>query len=103
MLLRLVPPPPWPAILFTVSFPTLPESLPLPASWDAHLQLLANTHLTMPPSLHALDKSVAWTALLHMVTFDLVSLHHARSNLDLHIPYFADDTHSNMHLHRRHA
>ena len=75
MLLRLVPPAPLPTILFTLTFPTLPQSLPLPASWDAHLQLVADTHLAAPPDLHALDKSVTWIALLDTVTFDLVSFH----------------------------
>lgn len=73
MLLRLVPPAPLPTILFTLSFPTLPQSIPLPAAWDLHLQLLLHYQLAAPPSLHALDKSVAWTALLETVTFDLVS------------------------------
>ncbi|KAF8510174.1 hypothetical protein JB92DRAFT_3119238 [Gautieria morchelliformis] len=74
MLLRLVAPPPLPTILFTLSFPALPQSLPVPAAWENHLQLLVHYQLSSPPSLHALDKSVAWTALLDTVTFDLVTL-----------------------------
>jgi hypothetical protein len=76
MLLRLVAPAPLPTILFTLSFPALPQSLAVPAAWENHLQLLLHYQLSAPPSLHALDKSVAWTALLDTVTFDLVGHRH---------------------------
>ncbi|KAF8523799.1 hypothetical protein BU17DRAFT_63727 [Hysterangium stoloniferum] len=74
MLLCLAPPKPLPTIMFTLSFPALAPGVHFPSAWDAHLQLLVNTRLASPPETHALDRSVAWTALLDSVTFDLGTL-----------------------------
>ncbi|KZV79328.1 hypothetical protein EXIGLDRAFT_782494, partial [Exidia glandulosa HHB12029] len=71
MLLRLVPQPPFPTVLFTLAFPQLPDDLPLPASWAHTVDLLQTHDLPPPPSAHALDVSTSHVALLEVVTFDL--------------------------------
>ena len=50
MLLRLVPTPPFPTVLFTLAFPQLPDDLPLPASWALTVDLLQTHDLPPPPS-----------------------------------------------------
>jgi hypothetical protein len=71
MLLRLIPNPPLPAVMFAVKFPNLPEQLPLPPNWIAQLQQLANDDLDIPNNTYLLDKSTWIIALLEEVTFDL--------------------------------
>ncbi|KZT26185.1 hypothetical protein NEOLEDRAFT_1177964 [Neolentinus lepideus HHB14362 ss-1] len=71
MLIRLVPQPPSPTVLFTLSFPSLAQSLPPPPSWHLQLQRLATSELELPASMHALDKSAWVVCVLQEVTFDL--------------------------------
>ncbi|KAF7307277.1 hypothetical protein MIND_00521600 [Mycena indigotica] len=74
MLIKLSPPAsatPTPTILFALSFPELPLSLPIPPAWAAQLARLAADDLEAPPSMHALDRAAAFPSLLGEVLFDL--------------------------------
>lgn len=71
MQIRLLPPPPHPAILFTIAYPNPPEYLGIPASWAAQLQRLSSEELEMPQTLLALDKTSWLVAVLQTVTFDI--------------------------------
>ncbi|THH16211.1 hypothetical protein EW146_g4390 [Bondarzewia mesenterica] len=74
MLIRVIPTPPFPTVLFTITFPNLPPDLPFPPYWDVQLQRLSAEELEVPQSVHALDKSAWIAALLVEVTFDMTSL-----------------------------
>lgn len=74
MLIRVIPLPPLPTILFTITFPNLTRDLPMPPYWDAQLQRLAAEDLEIPHSIHSLDKAAWIAALLQEVTFDMTSL-----------------------------
>ncbi|KAJ7150304.1 hypothetical protein C8R46DRAFT_1229872 [Mycena filopes] len=85
MLIKLTPAPsstPTPTILFAISFPDLPGSLPVPAAWAAQLARLVADDLEAPPALHALDRAAALPALLAEVQFDLPQGRIACSFLD---------------------
>ncbi|KAH8112842.1 hypothetical protein DFH11DRAFT_1728193 [Phellopilus nigrolimitatus] len=69
MLLRLVPAPPLPTVLFTLAFPNLPDGVPFPQNWSAQLQHVLQDDLEMPNCIHALDKSAGVACLLHEVSF----------------------------------
>lgn len=73
MLLRLIPEQPHPAILFTLSFSNLPESVPFPANWALQLQHVLHDELEMPTCVHALDKAAWAVCLLHEVNFCVFS------------------------------
>lgn len=73
MLLRLIPDPPHPAILFTLAFTNLPESVPFPANWAQQLQYVLHDELEMPTCVHALDKAAWAVCLLHEVNFCVFS------------------------------
>lgn len=74
MLIRVIPLPPLPTILFTITFPNLTRDLPMPPYWDVQLQRLAAEDLEIPHSIHSLDKAAWIAALLQEVTFDMTSL-----------------------------
>ncbi|TDL27814.1 hypothetical protein BD410DRAFT_835108 [Rickenella mellea] len=71
MLIRLLPIAPLPTVLFNVSFPALPETLPFPAGWANQLHLAAAHDLELPTCVHALDKSGWALSLVHEVTFHM--------------------------------
>ncbi|EJD01890.1 uncharacterized protein FOMMEDRAFT_141122 [Fomitiporia mediterranea MF3/22] len=73
MLLRLVPEPPLPTILFTLAFGNLPDGVPFPPSWTAQLQHILHDELELPQCIHALDKAVWAACLLHEVTFSVAA------------------------------
>lgn len=72
MIIRLIPPPPFTVILFTVSWnKELPSALSLPPFYTNQLHLLAQHDLDKPPNFHSLDKTTWLIPCLHEVTFDL--------------------------------
>ncbi|EJD51982.1 hypothetical protein AURDEDRAFT_181549 [Auricularia subglabra TFB-10046 SS5] len=71
MLLRLIPSAPFPTVLFTLTFPSLPDDLPLPHAWLNVAETLQTHDLPPPPCIHALDAATAPVALIDTVTFDL--------------------------------
>lgn len=71
MLLRLIPSAPFPTVLFTLTFPSLPDDLPLPHAWLNVAETLQTHDLPPPPCIHALDTAAAPVALIDTVTFDL--------------------------------
>lgn len=73
MLLRLIPDTSFPTVLFTLTFTNLPDVVPFPQNWQLQLQQLLQEELEMPDCIHALDKSVWATCLLHEVSFNIVS------------------------------
>ncbi|KAJ7109777.1 hypothetical protein C8R44DRAFT_934449 [Mycena epipterygia] len=85
MLIKLAPPPSaaaTPTILFAISFPDLPLSLPVPPAWAAQLARLTADDLEAPPVLHALDRAAALPCLLAEVLFDLPAARVACTFLD---------------------
>lgn len=73
MLLRLVPEQSCPTVLFTLAFTNLPDSVPFPQNWSAQLQGILQDELELPNCIHALDKSVWASVLLHEVLFCMAS------------------------------
>ena len=74
MLIRLLPADPMPTVLFTLAPTHPPQHLPLPNSYAATLQAVADHSLEQPSSFHALDRASWPLALLDDVLFDLNSL-----------------------------
>jgi hypothetical protein len=60
-----------PTVLFSLSAPTLPNHLPIPAAYQASLQAVTEQALEQPMSLHSLDRASWPLALLEEVLFDL--------------------------------
>ncbi|KDQ56776.1 hypothetical protein JAAARDRAFT_59030 [Jaapia argillacea MUCL 33604] len=73
MLINVIPCSPSPNVIFTIGFPHLPETVPVPPSWHMQLQRLNQDELDMPPCLHALDKASWLVAVLTQVVFDMRS------------------------------
>lgn len=75
MLIKLIPPPPHPAVLFTLSLPDPQPCLPTPNNYNAIIHSLNTSHpqLVLPNSLYALDKATYILDLLDQVIFDMVS------------------------------
>lgn len=71
MQIRVLPPSPHPAILFTIAYPEQPEYLGIPTAWAAQLYRLSADELEMPQTLLALDKASWLIAVLQSVTFDV--------------------------------
>ncbi|THH05942.1 hypothetical protein EW145_g4428 [Phellinidium pouzarii] len=69
MLLRLIPEPPLPTVLFSLAFPNLPDTVPFPVNWTNQLQHALQDELELPDCIHALDKSAWAVCLLHEVNF----------------------------------
>lgn len=74
MLLRLIPLSPLPTVLFTLTFPALPDSAGFPQAWALQIQNLLQNELEMPNFIHAFDKSVWAVSLLHEVTFSIQTM-----------------------------
>lgn len=93
MLFRLIPRTVVPTVLFTLSFPDIPEceciyavmpsvcsndviALPLPVSWANQLNQLSADELELPgpAGMHALDKSASLASVIEEITFDLSTL-----------------------------
>ncbi|KAJ3736370.1 hypothetical protein DFJ43DRAFT_611941 [Lentinula guzmanii] len=72
MLIRLIPSPSQPTVLFKLVFQNLPETLQAPASWVNYLAALDSDDLEIPELMHALDKAVGVQSILEEVTFDLI-------------------------------
>ncbi|KAL0573524.1 hypothetical protein V5O48_008429 [Marasmius crinis-equi] len=72
MLIRLLPPPNQPTVLFKLTFENFPKSIRLPTAWSNQLAALAIDDLEVPSLLHAFDKSTGMQCMLEEVTFDLV-------------------------------
>lgn len=73
MLIRLIPPVPEPAILFSISFPNLPANIELPFSWRYQIDRLAVSDLELPVDIHALDKAAGIPTLIDEVSFHISS------------------------------
>ena len=73
MLLRLIPEPPVPTILFSLDFFNPNDTIPIPAFWGSQLHLVVQDELEMPPSLLGLDKAAWSVALLKEVNFNIVT------------------------------
>lgn len=74
MLIRLLPTPPHPSVLFNINFDDLPDGLSLPQTWTTHLSNLMHDELPMPRSQHALDKATFLLCILDEVIFDVSAL-----------------------------
>ncbi|KAJ8077303.1 hypothetical protein AAF712_004184 [Marasmius tenuissimus] len=72
MLIRLLPPPTQPTVLFKLTFENLPEAIQIPTAWSNQLAALAIDDLEVPNLLHAFDKSAGIQCIVEEVTFDLV-------------------------------
>ncbi|KAF5365306.1 hypothetical protein D9758_005453 [Tetrapyrgos nigripes] len=72
MLIRLLPVPSQPTVLFKLTFENLPHHLVYPSSWANQLAALSCDDLEVPELVHALDKAVGTQSILEEVTFDLV-------------------------------
>uniref|UniRef100_A0A0W0F0T7 Uncharacterized protein n=1 Tax=Moniliophthora roreri TaxID=221103 RepID=A0A0W0F0T7_MONRR len=72
MLIRLLPAPSQPTVLFKLNFEDLSESLQIPPAWSNQLSALALDDLEAPNLFHALDKAVGIQCILEEVVFDLV-------------------------------
>lgn len=75
MLIKLIPPPPHPTVLFTLAFPAPPAALPLPQAYTQLLHTLqaSTPALDIPASLQALDRATWMVECLAEVIFDLGS------------------------------
>lgn len=78
MLIRLIPPSPYPTILYAVTFPSVlsPQSLgpaaTTPAAWSSQLQLMTSILTLEPPSnIHMLDRAVGLVARTREVSMDV--------------------------------
>jgi hypothetical protein len=73
MLIRLVPRPPLPTVLFTLEFINPPEGLPIPANFVHQLHQLNADELDLPgeAGLYALDNAAWLVAVLREVTFNI--------------------------------
>jgi hypothetical protein len=74
MLIRLLPNPPHPSVLFNINFEDLPDGLSLPPTWTTHLSNLMHDELPMPRFQHTLDKATYLPCILEEVTFDVPAL-----------------------------
>jgi hypothetical protein len=76
MFIRLIPSPPHPAIIFTVSYPDIDNipNIPLPPSWDDQIRLLKHDDLELPTTIHALDKAAGLVSIILEITFDVPAL-----------------------------
>jgi hypothetical protein len=72
MLIRLLPAPSQPTVLFKLSFENFSDSRQIPAAWSNQLSALALDDLEVPNLLHAFDKAVGLQSILEEVVFDLV-------------------------------
>ncbi|KAK7460793.1 hypothetical protein VKT23_008722 [Stygiomarasmius scandens] len=72
MLIRLLPAPHQPTVLFKLSFENIPDHLVYPLSWSNQLAALSCDDLEVPELMHAFDKAVGAQSILEEVTFDLV-------------------------------
>ncbi|THU85668.1 hypothetical protein K435DRAFT_384683 [Dendrothele bispora CBS 962.96] len=72
MLIRLLPDPHQPTVLFKLTFENLPDHLAYPLSWSNQLAALSCDDLEIPELMHVLDKAVGAQSILEEVTFDLV-------------------------------
>lgn len=73
MLIRLLPDPPHPTILFAVTFQNPPEDLALPWSWSTQLNALSLDDLELPQLVHSLDKAAGLVSILDQVSFNTPS------------------------------
>jgi hypothetical protein len=71
MLIKLLPAPPHPSVLFNINFEDLPDGLPLPPTWTANLSNLIHDDLPMPTYQHALDKASFLPCILEEVIFHM--------------------------------
>jgi len=74
MLIRLLPTPPHPSVLFNITFEDLPDGLSLPPTWTTHLSNLMHDELPMPKWQHTLDKATFFSCVLDEVIFDIPAL-----------------------------
>ena len=74
MLIRLIPTPPEPAILFAVTFPDLDDSLPMSPSWTDQLRSLQHDSLELPQAMHTLDRAAGLIGIVAEITFDVPAL-----------------------------
>ncbi|EPT03213.1 hypothetical protein FOMPIDRAFT_1028891 [Fomitopsis schrenkii] len=72
MILTLLPPTSSPALHHPLVLPEPHHArAPLPVGWAAQLQGLQQDGLDMPPSIHALDGSSGWSAIVEECVFEL--------------------------------
>ncbi|KAI0725948.1 hypothetical protein C8Q72DRAFT_784569 [Fomitopsis betulina] len=72
MILTLLPPTTSPALHHPLILPEPHHArAPLPVGWAAQLQSLQQDGLDMPPSIHALDGSSGWSAIVEECVFEL--------------------------------
>lgn len=74
MLIRLLPIPPHPSVLFNITFEDLPGGLSLPSTWTTHFSNLMHDELPMPRWQHTLDKATFFPCILDEVIFDVPAL-----------------------------
>lgn len=74
MLIKLLPAPPHPSVLFNITFEDLPDGLALPQTWTTHLSNLMHDELPMPRYHHALDKASFLPCIIEEVVFDMPAL-----------------------------
>lgn len=74
MLIKLLPAPPHPSVLFNITFEDLPDGLALPQTWTTHLSNLMHDDLPIPKYQHALDKASFLPCILEEVGFDIPAL-----------------------------
>ncbi|KAF9265683.1 hypothetical protein L218DRAFT_155254 [Marasmius fiardii PR-910] len=73
MLIRLLPAPNQPTILFKLTFGDLSGDIQLPSAWTHQLAALDIDDIEIPKLIHALDKAVGLQCILEEVRFDLVN------------------------------
>lgn len=71
MLIKLLPAPPHPSVLFNIAFEDLPDGLPLPPMWATNLSNLIHDELPIPTYQHALDKASFLPCILEEVVFHM--------------------------------